>query len=157
MIVNADQAQKIYRMLRPNGGASQDEINGTAGRRTFANFLNDAQPEIAARDANLRAQAEALAAQSNTINAQNQTITDLNAKLNDATLSNAEKQKALDEAMLKIADQNAEITNAHDQLKDLQESLPKPEEPAKTNPAPAADAGPFVKLLAAIFARFGKK
>jgi hypothetical protein len=53
MIANADQASKIYKMLRPNGGASQEEINGTAGHRSFAEFVNTAAPEIAARDAQI--------------------------------------------------------------------------------------------------------
>jgi len=50
MIANTDQAIKAYKMLRPNGGGSENEIAGTAGKRTFAEFLNSAQAEIEIRD-----------------------------------------------------------------------------------------------------------
>jgi hypothetical protein len=125
MISNQDQAAKVYKMLRPNGAASQAEINGTVGKRSFAQFVNDAQPEIIARDANLLQQNQSLANMSGTINAQNQTITDLSTKLQSASASGEEKQKALDEALAKIASQNADITTAHDELKDLQTALPQ--------------------------------
>lgn len=154
MIANADQAIKAYKMLRPNGQPSQDEINGTAGRRTFAGFLNDAQGEINQRDANLRNQAEQLANMSNTINAQNAAITDLNAKLNDANLSNAQKQAALDEAITKMATTNAELTTCHDQIKDLQDVLPTANpEPAKVDQSgtePEQKPSLLTKLILAI-------
>ena len=54
MITTKDQAIKLYKMLRPNGGGSTAEINGTVGRRTFTSFLNDAQAEIAARDKGIK-------------------------------------------------------------------------------------------------------
>lgn len=50
MIANTDQATKIYKMLRPNGNPSQNEISQTAGKRTFAEFLNSAQTEVELRD-----------------------------------------------------------------------------------------------------------
>ena len=58
MIANHDQAQKLYKMLRPNSNPSSDELNSTAGRRSFAQFINDAQNEVAQRDAHLKRQAE---------------------------------------------------------------------------------------------------
>ena len=58
VIANTDQATKIYKVLRPNSGGSPAEIAATAGKRTFASFLNDAQAEVKARDTNLAAQAK---------------------------------------------------------------------------------------------------
>lgn len=123
MIANADQATKIYKMLRPNGGASQNEIDGTAGHRTFAEFVNSAQAEVNARDGNLRDQASRLDEMSRTINTQNQTITDLTTKLKDADTSASDKQKALSEALDKLASQNADIANKHDEVVDLQNQV----------------------------------
>ena len=67
VITTADQAIKMYKMLRPNGNPSQGEIDSTAGRRTFAGFLNDAQAEIAARDAGLRNQSAQIASLTQTV------------------------------------------------------------------------------------------
>jgi hypothetical protein len=77
MIASPDEAVKIYKMLRPNGGPNQGEIDATAGKRSYHNFLNDAQPEIAARDANFARQAEEFVKSQATINSLNQTITAL--------------------------------------------------------------------------------
>lgn len=123
MIANTDQAVKIYKMLRPNGTPSQAEIDGTAGKRSFAEFLNSAQAEVQARDLNLRTQADALANMSNTVNAQNATITDLTVKLNDANATAAQKQHALDEALTKLGSQNAQIATYHDEVVDLQNEV----------------------------------
>lgn len=105
MIANADQATKIYKMLRPNSGASQGEIDGTAGKRTFANFLNDAQSEINARDAALRNQNARLAelqAQVNDLSTRptKAEIEALKQQVADAQVL-AEKEKAETERLLK--------------------------------------------------------
>lgn len=145
MISNADQAIKIYKLLRPNGSPSQEEVNGTAGKRSFAGFLNDAQGEMTARDANLKRQSEQLAAMSTQINAQNKAITELTLKLQSSEATNLEKQKALNEAMAKITDANAEMTTSHDKITDLQATLPTAGEPKKPSV--------FVRLLAAFIRR----
>lgn len=147
MITNADQANKIYKMLRPNGGASQGEIDSTAGRRSFAEFIESAQAEINVRDANFRSQAEQLTNMSNTINNQNQTITTLTQKLNDSELSGAEKQKALDKALSKLADQNSQIANSHDQIVELQKKVVVTDKPFSV---------PKPNLLIRILAKFVK-
>lgn len=134
MIVNADQATKIYKMLRPNGNPSQAEIDSTVNHRSFAQFVNDAQNEVNQRDANLRSQADQLANISNQINAQNQTITELRNTIQSSEVSNSDKQKALDEALTKVAQQNAELTTLHDQIAQLQTALP-----TATPDAPSAD------------------
>lgn len=54
MIKTRDQAVKMYRMLRPNSGASEDEIVGTVGRRSYEQFVNDGQKEVEIRDQALR-------------------------------------------------------------------------------------------------------
>jgi hypothetical protein len=102
MIVNTDQAVKVYRMLRPNGGASQDEINNTAGRRSFANFINDAQKEIEQRDTNLRNQSQHLSDLQNLVNqlqaqdeADKKQIQDVTQKLNDTLRKVQDLQTAL--------------------------------------------------------------
>lgn len=136
MIANADQARKIYKMLRPNGDASEAEINGTAGRRSFASFLNDAQAEINARDNNLREQAQRVVDLTSLINSQNQTITELTQKLQNSDATAAEKTKALNDALAELGRTNAELATARDELKDLQEQsvitsqpLPDPKVP----------------------------
>ena len=76
MITTSDQAQKIYRLLRPNGGGSSAEIRGTVNRRSFAKFLNDAQPEVKARDAgikSLKAKSDKLSKTVSTLQAQGRT------------------------------------------------------------------------------------
>jgi surface antigen len=105
MIANADQAIKIYKMLRPNGGGSQGEIDGTAGKRTFANFLNDAQAEINARDASLRNQNARLAelqAQVNELSTRptKAEVEALKQQVADAQVL-AEKEKAETERLLR--------------------------------------------------------
>lgn len=61
MIITEDQAAKMYALLRPNGGGNQDEIASTVGHRTYAQFVNDAQNEVAARNASLAQQGQELA------------------------------------------------------------------------------------------------
>lgn len=146
MIANGDQATKIYRMLRPNGGASQAEIDATAGRRSFGAFLNDAQAEVSARDANLRAQAQHMIDLQNTINSLNQTITDLRTS-EDA--EDIEQNSVLKAATDKIAMLTGELETAHDKLKDLQDKLPT----ANPTPEPEGNETPndpsfIVKLIA---------
>lgn len=146
MIVNSDQAVKIYRMLRPNGGGNQGEIDATAGRRSFASFLEDAMPEVYARDDNLRAQAQAMTDMQNAINTLNQTVTDLRTS---EAAEDVEQNAALKAATDKIGLLTGELETAHDKMKDLQTSLPT------SNPAPtpdsnesASDPSFIVKLIA---------
>lgn len=126
MIASADEATKEYQMLRPNGGGSPDEIAATAGKRSYKNFLYDAQAEVQARDQNLREQAQNLAQLQDNINSTNATVTQLQQTITDANVSNATKQQALDEALAKIAQDNAQMTTLHDQVTDLQKRLSDP-------------------------------
>lgn len=50
MIATREEAEKAYKMLRPNGSASEPEIAGTAGKRSYRQFVNDAAGEIRNRD-----------------------------------------------------------------------------------------------------------
>ena len=136
MIANADQAHKIYRMLRPNGHPSQDEINGTAGKRTFAGFLNDAQAEIANRDANLRSQAEQLTAMQATIN-------DLQQKVTDVSVSKKLTMDQLRDAMQKVAELTNTLENTRANVVVLQDKLPQGAAP----PAPPPEKPVWVIRL----------
>lgn len=50
MITSKDAATKLYKMLRPNAAPSQAEIDSTVNKRSFVQFLNDAQNEVNRRD-----------------------------------------------------------------------------------------------------------
>lgn len=128
MIANEDQAVKLYKMLRPNGGGNGDEISQTAGRRSYANFVNDAQNEVAQRDANLVAQAQQMANMQQTINMLNEAVT--------AATSNDEMDRQ------RIAELTAELTTTHDKIADLQKSLPTPTTTQNPKPEKQADAIP---------------
>jgi hypothetical protein len=156
MISNNDQALKAYKMLRPNGGASDDEIAATAGKRSFAQFVNDAQGEVNQRDANLRDQAQRLAEMQGTINSTNVTITELRSTISNNEISNAEKQAALDAALAKIAQDNTTMTSLHDEVADLQATLADPLKTAQATIQNAADlakekAGASSGLIVAVF------
>jgi hypothetical protein len=90
MITTTDEAIKLYRMLRPNSSApSQDELNATVGKRSFAQWLNDAQPEVTARDAQLGGLESQLTTDSNEIGQLNQTIAQLQTQV--ANLQSAQQ------------------------------------------------------------------
>ncbi len=109
MIANADQAQKMYQLLRPNGTASSFEIGATAGRRSFAAFLNDAQPEVAARNQHIQNLTNQNQAAQATIAQLNQHI----ARLNDLHATD----EADDAQLIKDRDQaRAEIAKLTQQL-----------------------------------------
>lgn len=139
VIPNADIASKLYRMLRPNSGASQPEIDGTAGKRSFVEFVNSGMAEVAVRDANLKAQADALANMQAHINAQNEAITRLTSEVN---LKGAEQAKLI----AQIADSNAEIVACRDTIADLQKQ--------STADTQLLDKGkPFVQWLTELIKR----
>lgn len=115
MIANADAATKIYKMLRPNGGPSDGEVQATAGKRTYAEFVSSAQAEIGARDANLRDQAQKLA------DAQN-TVTQLNQAIDQLKTENSGDQKQL-KAL------TAQLNDSHTSLAKLQAQLTAPVAP----------------------------
>jgi cell division protein FtsB len=139
MITNADQADKIYKLMRPNGAASQDEINATAGKRSFANFLDDAQTEVNQRDANFRAQTQHMADLQKTIDTLNTTITTLQTE-------GVKNKTEYDSYVAKIAQLTTDLTSAHDQLKELQDSLPTAQ-PMPTQEG-SDDMGFLTKLIA---------
>jgi hypothetical protein len=68
---------------------------------------------------------------SNTINEQNAAIAQLHLQINDLTMSNQDKQKALDEALGKIANANANLATVHDQIVDAQKPTEQPKEAPK--------------------------
>ena len=149
MIANADQATKIYKILRPNGGASQGEIDGTAGIRSFANFVNDAQPEVEARDANLRAQAEQMQSLQSTINQLNATITQLRSDMSNKDTQGTEKAQQLKDAQDKIAALTAQLSTTHDQIVELQSQSPTPsiEAPKPDEKVNLPKAPWYIKLI----------
>lgn len=116
MITSAEDAQLIYKILRPNSGASQGEIDATAGKRTYHNFLNDAKPELQVRDANLAAQAAEFAKMQTTINQLNQTITDLRTSETQDATARAEEQHAAQE---KISYLTSQLETSHDKITQL--------------------------------------
>ena len=118
MIPNKDIATKLYKMLRPNSGGSSAEIEGTAGKRYYDEFINSGQAEIAIRDANLKAVETQMINIQSFVNEQNVIITKLTS---DVTLSKADKAKLI----AQIADCNAEIATAHDKIKDLETNQTK--------------------------------
>lgn len=126
MIANTDQATKIYRLLRPNGGASQGEVDATAGRRSFAEFINSAQTEVAARDANLQAQANQLASMSNTINQLNQALTDMKVLEQKEDVAEAQQLAELKANRAKIDILTGDLETAHDKIVELQNTPPTP-------------------------------
>ena len=114
MIANEDQARDAYALLRGSRDAlSQDELNATAGHRTWANFARDARGEVAAREAGRKAQAEQLANMQGLINQLNQTITDIT---NQGNATKADK----DVALSKVAELTIQLETAHDQIVELQ-------------------------------------
>lgn len=146
MITNQDQAVKIYKMLRPNGTISQGEIDATAGHRSFVEFLNSAQSEVASRDAGLRQQAEELAHMSQTINQLNMTIADMKALEASEDQTEAQQLGELKVARAKIADLTAQLETSHDKIVELQNAPPTP---MSTTNEPNA----LIKLLALLLRR----
>lgn len=161
MIANEAQAHQAYQLLRPNGDGNPDEIASTAGKRSWVGFATDAGSEMIARNNALQAQSAALGNMQGTINSQNATITDLTTKLNDATLSNQDKQTALTTALQKIASDNADMSTAHDEITDLSGKVTGYENNpiVKAQSAAASLAkkpSSFAKLLASILASASK-
>lgn len=163
MIANEDQTRDAYALLRgTRDDLSQDELNATAGHRTWAGFAVDARPEIAAREAAKEGAATALTSLQGTINSQNATITDLTTKLTDATSTAAEKQAALTEALTKIASDNASMATTHDTITDLNAKVAEFQNNpiVKAQDAVAAAAkkpSPLTKLIATVISVFSKK
>jgi peptidoglycan hydrolase CwlO-like protein len=118
MIANEDQARDAYALLRGSRDAlSQDELNGTAGHRTWASFAVDARGEIAAREAAKQATAEQLSGMQNVINQLNQTVTELQA-------TDASDVAKVQELQGKVAELTTQLETAHDQIAELQKQPP---------------------------------
>lgn len=126
MITNEHEAHQAYQLLRPNGDANADEIAQTAGKRTWEQFVNDAQPEVQKRNDNLKSQAQHLQDMQAKINQTNSVVTGLRETISSSQLSNQDKQAALDNALTQIAIDNAQMTTLHDQVADLQKQLSDP-------------------------------
>lgn len=129
-------------------------MEGAASGRTGITFMRGAKPELAIKR---QAIAQQMANLSGTINTQNQTITDLTTKLQDSTISNKEKQQALDDALTKLGQTNGQLATAHDTIVDLQNCVNVTDKPvpAPTSPAPQSPTPPtpstaqwFYNLLA---------
>lgn len=126
MIADTNQAHKAYQLLRPNGDGDDGEIIATAGRRSWAQFVGDAQGEVNARNANLRDQAQHMADMQSVIDSTNATVTSLRSTINDSQVSNTQKQTALDTALAQLVADNAQMTTLHDQVTDLQKKVADP-------------------------------
>lgn len=118
VITTQDDARLIYRILRPNSAASQGEIDATAGKRTFHNFIHDALPEIQVRDANLAKQSEELGNMQAIINELNRTVTDLRSSQTTDAQARAEEQHAAQE---KISYLTSQLETKHDKITQLQQ------------------------------------
>jgi len=116
MIATVEDAQLIYKILRPNGGATQGEIDGCAGKRTFHNFIHDAIPEITVRDQNLANQGAELTKMQSTINELNKTITDLRTSQTTDATERANEQRAAQE---KISYLTSQLESSHDKITQL--------------------------------------
>lgn len=149
MIVNADQATKLSKVLRPNGGGSQADISGWIGR-PFAQWLNEAQAEVAARDTNYRAQTVQLEAQYALINDLNSTITKMQELDVADAAHDADVAQQLDEARDKVADLTAQLEASHDTLTDLQTVDYTPEPKPVEVPKESTKSSLFVRMLAAM-------
>lgn len=148
MIVNQDQAVKAYGLLRLEGGPSQDEINGTAGKRSWAQFANDAQPEVAQRNSHFKDM-------QTTINNQNQVITDLTIKLTDTETTAAFKQAALTDALAKIASDNADMASLHDQIAEFNNNpVVKAQNAAAALAKKPSNAAKFLASIISAFSKF---
>lgn len=130
MITTTDEATKLYKMLRPNSsGTRQDELNATVGKRSFTQWLNDAQSEVDARDANLRSLETQLVTDSNDIGQLTQTIQQLQSQL---------KASQDQVSTLTARIQNAQNVVTQAAQNDQQTSAPSDSQtstqPAKSNP-----------------------
>jgi hypothetical protein len=150
---------------------SRDEFRAAAVGKTWLNAIeilcDDAEADRTQQAQDLGQLAETQGWQGNmssmqdTINNQNQTITDLTTKLNDANVSNADKQKALTDSLDKIANDNASLATTHDKITDLMSKVTGYE----TNPiikaqnaakAAAQKPSKIASLFASIMASVGK-
>jgi hypothetical protein len=119
MITTDAQAHQVYKALRPNGDGDAGEIAATVNKRTFAQFFNDAQPEVTQRDAAIAQSNATLASAQGTIDSLNSTITSLNTQ-------GVEDDKKLADALAQISKDTADLTTAHDQIVDLQKLIANP-------------------------------
>jgi hypothetical protein len=124
MIANEQQAHQAYQLLRINGDGSPGEIEATAGKRSWTQFANDAKGELAQRNSNATAQTNKLNELSTTINQLNQSITDLQTQ-------GLKTKQEYDNKIVEFAKLTADLTTAHDQIKDLQNALPFANEAAQ--------------------------
>ncbi len=135
MINTREEATVIYRMLRPNGQPSEAEIQGAVGRRSFANFLRDAMPEISQRDLNIRNQQAQVAAQGAKITQLSDTITRLMQMEALEDVDEAEKTRLI----TKLQDKVATLT---DDLEAMNKKLSAPILPVVPVPSPTVIAPP---------------
>lgn len=113
MIASREEAIGVYKMLRPNSGASEAEISGIAGVRSYRQFVNDAQAEINQRDANIRS------ANDQNINMQSK-INELNVLVSKLTSDDQNDKQAIADGLAKIAELSAQMSITHDKIVDLQ-------------------------------------
>lgn len=140
MIENADQAHRMYEMLRPLGSPTPGEIDATAGKRSYKEFLFNAKAEIDSRNG-------AINNLQTTINQLNSTVTDLSQKLQNSDLNGQQKQTALNEALAKIVDCTATLETTHDSIVDAQQ---KAVEVQQAGTASATKVGLLFKIIAAL-------
>lgn len=141
MIGSIEEADRQYKMLRPNGGGTPAELSATAGKRTYKQFGIDAVPEVNVRNQALANQNAQLGNMQNSINQLNQTLTAI-TQARDAAVAEGSKTKAelveimaQEQAQLaELAKLTSELETAHDTIKDLQaEAKPVDEQVVVTN------------------------
>jgi polyhydroxyalkanoate synthesis regulator phasin len=145
MIKTREEATVMYKLLRPNAGPSEDEINATVNRRTFARFLQDAGHELSMRDARLQAQA-------NNITEMERAVAELRAHIENDKVTDA---TTLRNHQTRVAELTAEIDSYRRQMAALQAKVSKPVTTTSTvSPLPTAPkASLLVRILAILFAK----
>lgn len=116
MISSREDAVEIYQTLRPNGNPSEEEIQGTAGRRSYRQFVIDGRPERALRDEALRQKDIYIQAMQNDIGSLKKQVEELRERPTKSALEALDKNLSVmksgtEEHLKHIADLEAQIAS----------------------------------------------
>lgn len=141
MIATEDEARLAYKVLRPNGHGSLAEVQGTAGKRSYKEFMLSSQGEVAARDLVIRDVYR--------------TVDDLRAQLKTTNAVLLDTATEKDAVILAIRD---ELNLANKTILELRRDLPENKPvtaPEAVEPPKAAKPkyGWFTRLIAALMRR----
>lgn len=96
MIKTIEAADKLYKLLRPNSTATAGELQATAGKRSYEEFVNSAQAEVQNRDQELQNKDALIARLRNEISIDRQTILSLTDELNRTNRAALELKNRVD-------------------------------------------------------------